>query len=561
MGLGDKLLNIFEKLRIGPWSIKYSLWPVHIVTACCGVEFAHVFGPGFDAERHGLLPMPGLRHCNLLVVEGTITRKMAKHLRLVYEQMPDPKYVIALGSCAISGGVFSGSYHILTVDQVLPVDVYVPGCPPLPEAVLGAFVKLQEKISQKFPREEKRSPDYVLKDELFRIEKVEKISEHENLVTLVIGPQHPGSGHFRFFLILEGDIVKEAIPDPGYVHRGVEKLAENRHFLAVIPMLERVSLTDPVGMTLCYVHALEKLLKLDVPERASYIRTILAELCRIATHLYDFAILSIFLGHSTGYMWCFELREYICEIFVRYSGSRHAITAIIPGGVRYQLTKELISLIRDVLNKIEKGIKSFENIFVRNAAVKARLCEVGVVSRQDAVKLGMVGPNLRASGISYDTRKAMPYEAYPEVDFEIPVADEGDCYARVIVRLREIEQSIRIIRQLLDRMPRGPIVNPELVQLCKEFGLDVSRPGKVLQIVSRAALPRGVSCARVEAARGLVYIHLVSQGDSDKLYRLRLMTPSYYNLRGMMAAMIGYRLADVPAIYGSFGHFPPECDR
>lgn len=560
MDLTGRILDIFNKIRLGPWSIKYSLWPVHIVTACCGVEFAHVFGPGFDAERHGLLPMPGLRHCNLLVVEGTITRKMAKHLRLVYEQMPDPKYVIALGSCAISGGVFSGSYHILTVDEVLPVDVYVPGCPPLPEAVLGAFVKLQEKIEKKFPREEKPQPEYKIREELFRIEKVERLSTNEKLVTLVIGPQHPGSGHFRFFLVLDGDVVKEAIPDPGYVHRGVEKLAESRHFIAVIPMLERVTLTDPANVTLCYVHALEKLLKLEVPERASYIRTILAELCRIGTHLYDFAILSIFLGHSTGYMWCFELREYICEIFVRYSGSRHAITAIIPGGVRYQLTKDVISLIRNVLEKLEKGLRSFENIFLKNAAVKARLCEVGVVTKEDAIKLGMVGPNLRASGVCYDTRKVLKYEAYPEVDFEVPVMDEGDCYARVVVRVREIEQSIKIIRQLLDKLPRGPIVNPELVQLCREFGLDVSRPGKVLQIVSRATLPRGVSCARVEGARGLFYIHLVSKGD-DRLYRLRVMTPSYYNLRGMMQAMVGYRLADVPAIYGSFGHFPPECDR
>ena len=247
--------------RVLRWAIGYSLWPVHLVTACCGVEFAHVFAPGFDAERHGVLPMPALRQCNLLIIEGTITRKMAKHIRLVYDQMPEPKYVIAMGSCSANYGIFSGSYHVVKAEDVVPVDVYVPGSPPLPEAVLKAIKILQEKNIEKaykIDREERR--ETWLRWNLFIIERVEELSKNERLISLVVGPQHPGSGHFRFILFLEGDIVKNVEPDPGYVHRGVEKIVEDRHFISIIPILERVSLTDPINIVLPYVHCIEKIL-------------------------------------------------------------------------------------------------------------------------------------------------------------------------------------------------------------------------------------------------------------------------------------------------------------
>ncbi len=548
--------GLLRDVKLLGWAVKYSLWPVHIVTACCGVEFAHVFGPGFDAERHGLLPMPALRHCNLLVVEGTVTLKMAKHLRLVYEQMPDPKYVIALGSCALSCGLFSGSYHVVPADKVLPVDIYVSGCPPLPEAILASFVKLQEKLSN-FPLETiPEAPDYRPSPSLFYLERIRELEDGK--ILLAVGPQHPGSGHFRFFLVLDGDVVVDAYPDPGYVHRGVEKLAEKRHYIAMLPVLERVSLTDPANITLCYVNALEKLLKISPSDRARYIRVVLCELCRVGTHLYDLGILSIFLGHSTGYMWCFGMRELICEVFSHYAGSRHAPTAIIPGGVRYDLTEKHLRLIEKALSHIERKLESFRRIFIENAAVKARLREVGVLTRSDAVKLGVVGPNLRASGVCYDARRVVGYEVYPLLDFEVPVLDEGDCYARTILRLLEIEQSMKIVRQALKSMPSGRIVSEEVLEVARELGVPESKP---LAVFARVELPRGFADMRVEGARGLMYMQVVSRGGEASLYRLRVMTPSYYSLRGMMQAMIGYRLADVPAVYGSFGHFPPECDR
>ncbi|NPA70559.1 MAG: NADH-quinone oxidoreductase subunit D [Crenarchaeota archaeon] len=544
------------------WAIGYSLWPVHLVTACCGVEFAHVFAPGFDAERHGVLPMPALRQCNIMIIEGTISLKMAKHVRLVYDQMPEPKYVIAMGSCASNYGVFSGSYHIVRACDVVPVDIYVPGCPPLPEAVLRAIVELQKKVIEKSRKNDSENVrSRWLKLGLFTIEKVEKISENERLISLIIGPQHPGSGHFRFVIFLEGDVVKDVEPDPGYVHRGVEKLVEQRHYLSVIPMLERVSLTDPINIVMPYVHAIEKLLNINVPEKARAIRTLLAELSRISTHLYDLGILSIMLGHSTGYMWCFEAREGICEIFSRYSGSRHAPTCIIPGGVRYDITNNIIKMIENYLNMLERWLKAFKNIFINNAAVKARLREVGVLSREDAIKLNLVGPNLRASGVEYDARKEIGYEYYSNVEFEVPVLDSGDAYARMMLRVLEIEQSMRIIRQVIKNIPEGSVISSDLLDISKELGIEVERPSNIVRILARTVLPKGEAESYVEAARGLTYVYVLSRGDSENLYKARIVTPSYYNLLGMMRAMIGYRLADVPAIYGSFGHFPPECDR
>ncbi len=544
------------------WAIGYSLWPVHLVTACCGVEFAHVFAPGFDAERHGVLPMPALRQCNLLIIEGTITRKMAKHIRLVYDQMPEPKYVIAMGSCASKYGIFSGSYHVVKAEDVVPVDIYVPGCPPLPEAVLKAVKIIQDKVTEKAVKQDSEERREIwLRWGLFTIEKIEKLSKDERLISLIVGPQHPGSGHFRFVLFLEGDIIKDVEPDPGYVHRGVEKIAEDRHILSIIPILERVSLTDPINIVLPYVHCIEKILKIDIPERAKALRTLFAELSRISTHLYDLGILSIMLGHSTGYMWCFELREAICEIFSRYAGSRHAPTCIIPGGLRYDIDNDLLKLIENTTTTIEKWLKSFKNIFVENSAVKARLANVGVIDRDTARKLNLVGPNLRASGVYYDARKELKYEYYGKVEFEIPVLDRGDAYSRMLLRILEIEQSLKIIRQIAKNIPDGPVVSEELINLCREYDVEYRESRNILRLLARIMLPRKSADSYVEAGRGLTYVQIFPTGTSEKLYRLRIITPSYYNLLSMMHAMIGYRLADVPAIYGSFGHFPPECDR
>lgn len=555
---------IIDKVRrtVESWSIKYSLWPVHIVTACCGVEYAHAFGSGYDAERFGLLPMPSVRQCNLLVVEGAITRKMAKFIKWVYDQMPEPKYVVALGSCTLKGGVFWDSYNVVPVDNVLPVDVYVPGCPPTPEAILRGIELLQRKIENRVV--EKRE---VLSKEIniqhFFLEKEEVISESRRILTLIIGPQHPGSGHMRLFIHLDGDVIINVIPDPGFAHRGIEKVVESREFISCIPIVERASIMDSAHMSLGYVMCIEKLLNLEVPERAKYLRSIVCELSRIGTHLYDIAILAIFLGHSTGYMWGFGLRDLLNEFFTRITGARTTLTYIIPGGVRRDVKrKETLTELLNFLNYLERKIERFEDIFLKNPAVMVRLRNVGTLEKKKAIELGLVGPNARASGINYDTRRDLPYDAYPYVDFEVPILSDGDSYARTLIRFLEIKQSINIIRQLVKNIPEGNIIDEELKYLVpeewkKQWITDVKG---LMSVYLMIKLPRGETISRVEATRGLLLYHLISNGDS-RPYRLRMITPSLLNLRGMVEAMIGNRLADVPAIYMSFGYFPPEFDR
>ncbi|MCX8172009.1 MAG: NADH-quinone oxidoreductase subunit D, partial [Archaeoglobaceae archaeon] len=347
----------------------------------------------------------------------------------------------------------------------------------------------------------------------------------------------------------------EVIPDPGYVHRSIEKLAENRLYIQNIPLVERPAIMDSANLNLGYVRAIESALDLEVPERAKYLRTILAELCRIGTHLYDAAILSVFLGHTTGFMYPFAIRELICEALVRMTGVRFTSSFIIPGGVRRDVDKETLDWIYSATFAIEKRIKSFERIFINNPTVISRLKDVGILSRKEAVEFGVVGPFLRASGVEYDVRKVEPYEAYDRVEWEIVVADEGDSYSRFLVRANEIGQSLRIIRQCIIDMPKGRVISD---QIC-ENGSEIR--GEFFEKYADIVLPAGEFTTLTEASRGSLIYTLVSDGESNVPYRLRMVTPGWLYLRGFMEALKGERLADLQAIYGSFGYFPPEADR
>jgi NADH-quinone oxidoreductase subunit D len=384
---------------------------------------------------------------------------------------------------------------------------------------------------------------------------LEEAYKADNYLVLV-GPQHPGSGHMRIILRIKGDVIVEAIPDPGYVHRSIEKLAENRLYIQNVPLVERPSIMDTGNFTLGYARAIESALDLEVPERAKFIRTILAELSRIGTHLYDAGILAVFIGHTTGFMWPFALREPIVEAITRMSGARITASFVVPGGVRRDVPWKVLEFVRKTTFLIEKRLKSFEKIFIRNPTVIARLKEVGVLSKDEAVRFGVVGPFLRASGVEYDVRKVEPYEAYDELDWEIPVSDDGDSYSRFLVRVEEIAQSISIIRQAVNelrRVPEGDFVSKEL------FDSDIR--GSFFKVFGNLVLPRGEYTTLTEASRGCLLYSMISDGESNVPYRLRIITPGWYYLKGFMEALRNERLADLQAIYGSFGYFPPEADR
>ncbi len=373
---------------------------------------------------------------------------------------------------------------------------------------------------------------------------------------VLVGPQHGGSGHMRLIVRVKGDFIVEVIPDPGYVHRSIEKLAETKLYIQNIPLFERPSIIDFGNYDLGYVRAIEEALDIEVPERAKYIRTMLAELGRIGTHLYDAGILAVFIGHTTGFMWPFALREFITEAFTRITGTRTTGSFIIPGGVRRDVEPKTLNFVKRMTFAMENRLKKFERIFIKNPATIARLREVGVLTREEAVKFGVVGPFIRACGVEYDVRKIEPYEAYEDIDWDMVIGYEGDSYTRFLVRVEEIAQSLSIIRQLIDNMPEGDVISEDIFSFNKK---DIR--GSFFEAFADLVLPEGEYTTLTEAARGTLLYTVVSDGESTMPYRIRIVTPGWMYLRGFMEACKGHRLADLQAIYGSFGYFPPEADR
>ena len=381
---------------------------------------------------------------------------------------------------------------------------------------------------------------------------------------LNVGPQHPGSGHMRIYVKLNGDIIEDVDLDVGYVHRAVEKLSEVRTYMQLIPLVERPAILDSIHMNLGYIIAVEKILGVDVPERAQYLRTLAAEVNRIASHLYGVGILAIFLGHSTGFMWGFGDREVWVEILQALTGARVTNSYIIPGGVRRDLTPAIKEMIEKAIAYQRRKLKDWYKIFVRNPNIRSRLENVGVMSKENAIKWGAVGPNLRASGVYYDVRKIEPYAAYDKVDFEIPVYKEGDAYARLLVRFEEVEQSMRILEHVIKQIPEGSILSdrffkqipPTRLKKWWEGQKKVVFPGYYASFRP----PKGEAVSRVEAARGELVYYVVSDG-SPKPYRLRMITPSYRMIYVIKQLAKGARYADLVAIYGSLDYFPPEADR
>ena len=358
-------------------------------------------------------------------------------------------------------------------------------------------------------------------------------------LVLHVGPQHPGSGHFRILVTVDGDYIVGAKPDPGYVHRGAEKMAEYRDYIQNIPHLERPVIIDATGVTLPYVLTAEKIIDVEAPERAQYIRMIMAELNRIVSHLYWLGIYGIFLGHSTMFMWPMGDRELFIDLAESIGGTRVTFSYVVPGGVRNDMPTNFKERALKTFDYFEGRIEEYKKIFFNNPIMTGRTKSIGTLSRTDAIKLGITGSNLRAAGIDSETRKDEPYCLYDRVDFEIPTRKEGDSYARCIVRLEELQQSMNIMKQVLDLIEPGPI--KQVIG-----GVMRGEPGEAF--------------VRTEAARGTMFYHIVSDGEKNP-YRVKISVPSFRNLIGMTHLLIGSRLADMPAIYWSLDYWPVEADR
>lgn len=361
----------------------------------------------------------------------------------------------------------------------------------------------------------------------------------DDKLTVSIGPQHPGAGHFRFTVTIEGDTIVDCIPDPGYVHRGAEKQTEYRSFLQSIPMLERSSLTDVTNIIMPFSMAAEELMGIEIPPRAKYLRMIMSENQRILSHLYWLGIQGVFLGHSTVFMWPLGDRELFIDLGQMIGGARITYSYAIPGGVRNDMPPEFKDRALKVFDYFEKRLKDYEKIFFDNPLVLKRTQGVGVLPRDEAIKLGVVGQTLRASGVKSDTRIDEPYNFYKDVDFEVPTFDSCDTWARCMIHLIEMRQSMKIMRQCLEKMPEGPVR---------------------IKLSPQQRAQAGEAYTRVEAARGALSFHVISEG-STKPYRVKISVPSFRNLLALPRLLIGSHVADMPAIYWSLDYWPVEADR
>lgn len=353
-----------------------------------------------------------------------------------------------------------------------------------------------------------------------------------------VGPQHPGSGHCRILIRVDGDYIVSADPDIGYVHRGCEKIAEYRNYVSNIPHLERPNIADAIHLNWGYVLPIEELQGIEVPPRGKYISTIAAEMNRIMSHLYGLAIMQgVFSGHTTIFMWAFGDRDLFIELAEMLTGARLTYSFLPPGGPRRDLPFGFEDRLHRLLDYFEKRLVEYNRIFFSNPSVVARAKGIGILKREEAIKLGVVGPVLRASGVRYDVRKVEPYGAYDDLEFEIPTFEEGDSLSRFLVRFEEMKQSVSILRQALKKIPQGPIARK-----------------------APLVAPEGEATGRVESSRGEI-AYMVMGDNSDKPYRVKIMNGSFRNLIALPFLVRNVHVADMPIIYGSLDYWPVEADR
>jgi len=363
--------------------------------------------------------------------------------------------------------------------------------------------------------------------------------EHETTI-INMGPQHPSThGVLRLVVRLDGETVVKMAPVIGYLHRGTEKIAENRTYTMIIPYTDRLDYLSSMYMNLGYVRAVEKLLGVEVPERARYLRTAVAELQRIASHLVWLGSYCGDLGALTIFLYVFREREMILELFEKLCGARMTYNYIRFGGVLADCPADWKGEVETYLQVQEEKLKEYEGILTANPIFLARNEGIGTISAAEALNFGMSGPSVRGSGLAFDVRKDDPYDAYGDIDFNVITEPAGDCMARYLVRINEIRESIKIIRQCLQRM----------------------EPGEVQAKVPRNLKPpAGEAYSRVEAPRGDFGVYVVSDGSASPV-RVRFRSPSFANLSALDRLCRGVKIADVVAILGSIDIVLGEVDR
>ncbi|MFC0408160.1 NADH-quinone oxidoreductase subunit D [Roseomonas elaeocarpi] len=383
--------------------------------------------------------------------------------------------------------------------------------------------------------------------------------------TINFGPQHPAAhGVLRLILEMKGEQVERADPHIGLLHRGTEKFIEHKTYLQSNPYFDRLDYVSPMCMEHAYVLAQEKLLSIEVPERAQYIRVMMAEVTRLLNHLLNVTTFALDLGATTPPLWGFEQRDRGLEFYEAVGGSHYHVNYFRAGGVSRDLPAGLEERIAEWADGLPKFIDELETLVTGNRIIKQRTVDIGVVSAEDAMAWGFTGPCLRASGCAWDLRKQQPYDVYDRMDFDIPVGRNGDCYDRYLVRVAEMRESIKIVKQCLAQMKPGPVKTPDN-KITPPRRAEMKRSMEALihhfkLYTEGYHVPAGETYTAVEAPKGEFGVYLVADG-TNRPYRCKIRSPGYAHLQAMEMMSKGHMLADAVAIIGSIDVVFGEIDR
>ncbi len=384
-------------------------------------------------------------------------------------------------------------------------------------------------------------------------------------ITVNMGPQHPSThGVLRLILELDGEVVVSCTPHIGYLHRGSEKLAENRTYQQIVPLTDRFDYLSCGNNNLAYVMAVEKMMGIEVPERADYLRTIMAELSRISAHLLWLATHAADIGAVTVLLYCLREREELLALFELISGARLTVSYVNIGGVRRDATPEFIRRTREIMDYMPRRIDEYNTLIMENRIFLGRTKNIGIISYDEAIDWGLTGGSLRGSGVDYDLRKAMPYAAYDKVKFDVPLGEKGDVYDRYIIRIEEMRQSVSIVNQCLNQMPDGPYKAdiPTVVLPPKDRVMaDIETLVHHFVLVSKGfTVPKGEIYVGCEVPKGELGFYIVSDG-SEKPLRMKVRSPSFVNLSVLPTMVKGHMLADIVSCIGSIDIVLGEVDR
>ncbi len=390
------------------------------------------------------------------------------------------------------------------------------------------------------------------------------MTKRENY-SLNFGPQHPAAhGVLRLVLELDGEVVERADPHIGLLHRGTEKLIENKTYIQALPYFDRLDYVSPMCQEHAYSLAIEKLLEIDVPPRGQFIRVMFSEITRILNHILNLTTFALDVGAMTPFLWLFEEREVMMEFYERVSGARLHSAYFRPGGVHRDLPDGLIEDIASFCDRFPKKIDDLEKLLETNRIFRQRSVDIGKINKEEALNKGFSGPCLRASGVEWDLRRNQPYDCYSELDFKIPVGTNGDCFERFLVRVEEMRQSISIIKQCLKKLPVGPsisedprIVPPKRNQMKSSMESLINH---FKLFTEGFHVPKGETYTCVEAPKGEFGVYLISDG-TNKPYRCKIRAPGFAFLQATEFLSKGHMLSDLVAIIGSLDIVFGEIDR